>query len=64
MPNPDRHGAAECVDASGAKVPCCSWEPAPWALGYIAAASVLMTWTLLLANQIRVFVTSGTIAQW
>ena len=64
MPNPDRAGASQCVDAQGQPVPCCAWQPEPWALGFISAASLLMLWTLLLYNQIRVFVISGTIAQW
>ncbi|GAB4819018.1 hypothetical protein N2152v2_006064 [Parachlorella kessleri] len=64
VPNPDRAGASQCVDTQGQAVPCCAWQPEPWALGFISGASLLMLWTLLLYNQIRVFVISGTIAQW
>jgi hypothetical protein len=64
VPNPARQGAATCVDPQGSAVPCCAWQPEPWAVGFIAVAGLLMLWTVLLANQIRVFVISGAIAQW
>eukprot|EP00887_Chlorella_sp_A99_P002136 scaffold21.g2136.t1 len=64
VPNPARAGAAQCVDAQGAKVQCCSWAPDAVAKAYLSLAGVTMLWTVLLANQIRVFVVSGTVAQW
>lgn len=64
QPNPDRQGSPQCVNATGEAVPCCVWQPHNWAVGYMSVAALVALWTLLLANQIRVFTVSGTIAQW
>lgn len=64
IPNPAREGRAECVDAQGQEILCCSWQPNGFAQGYTAGAVILVLWVFLLANQVRVFVTSGAIAQW
>lgn len=43
---------------------CCVWQPQMWVGFYMALASVTMLWTIFLVGQLRVFVLSGTIAQW
>lgn len=64
IPNPQRQGSLQCVDAEGQDVLCCSWQPNSFARAYMGCAVVTLLWTMLLANQIRVFVTSGAVAQW
>ncbi|KAL4436975.1 hypothetical protein ABPG75_004114 [Micractinium tetrahymenae] len=65
-PNPARGGSRECVDAlSGNAVPCCVFNTAGWAAAYVALPwFVTLAWTSLLITQARVFIVSGTIAQW
>lgn len=65
IPNPLRAGSAKCFDEStGAKVLCCQWQPDRWVAPYVVTVAMLVLWTMLLANQIRVYVVSGTVAQW
>lgn len=52
------------MDASGASIPCCMWAPSAWAKSYMSITSLVLLWTLLLFGELRVFVVSGTIAQW
>ena len=52
------------MDATGASIPCCMWSPSRWAVSYMGANSLVLLWTLLLFAELRVFVVSGTIAQW
>lgn len=101
VPNPAREGRAQCVDAQGQTVLCCTWQPDTFGQAYTGSrcglllrrrhrlrrhaavllarpahlpscrprvlpagcTSALILWCFLLANQIRVFVTSGAIAQ-
>jgi len=64
VPNPARQGSSRCVDAAGKAVPCCSFELDTWATLYMVLWFFTFMWTLLLAFTLRVFVVSGTIAQW
>ena len=64
VPNPVRQGAATCTSPDGQEVLCCTWAPDAFGKAYLSLAGVTILWTMLLANQIRVFVVSGTIAQW
>ena len=64
VPNPLRMDRDECVDDSGDKVICCSWEPRPRAALAMGLSMVTALWVILTANQVRVFTVSGTIAQW
>ena len=52
------------MDAQGESVPCCVWQPSTWAVTYMGIASLQLLWTVLLFAEARVFVVSGTIAQW
>ena len=63
-PNPAREGSLQCVDAFAAQVQCCVWAPDAGAQAYMGLAGVTVLWTLLLAGQLRVYVVSGTVAQW
>ena len=64
VPNPLREGARSCVDPQGAAVACCAWHPAPWGPPYAALATAAAAWATLTLGQLRVFVTSGAVAQW
>lgn len=65
VPNPARDLAAGgCYDAAGNPVLCCAWGVDPWVKPAAALGALAMLWTLLLANQVRVYVISGTVAQW
>lgn len=64
VPNPARDGRVECRDDQGHDVLCCTFAPNGFGQGYTGFASAVMLWTMLLANQIRVFATSGAVAQW
>ncbi len=64
MPAGGRQGSVRCVDQQGQSIPCCAWKPDTWVGFYMALASVSMLWTIFIVGQLRVFVLSGTIAQW
>lgn len=67
VPNPGRDLAAAggaCPDEAGDPVLCCAWGVDPWVKPAAALGALAMLWTLLLANQVRVYVISGTVAQW
>jgi len=64
VPNGARQGGARCVDQEGQSVPCCAWKADPWVGVYMSLASVTMLWTIFVVGQLRVYVLSGTIAQW
>ncbi|KFM24131.1 CTL-like protein [Auxenochlorella protothecoides] len=67
VPNPGRDLAAAggaCLDEAGDPVLCCAWGVDPWVKPAAALGALAMLWTLLLANQVRVYVISGTVAQW
>lgn len=64
VPNPVRQGREACSDEFGVGVPCCAWQPRPWAMLYMALTALAAAWTMFTANQVRVYVVSGTIAQW
>lgn len=65
VPNPAREGSDSCIDAqTGATVLCCVWQPRPAAAGFMVVSALVAAWTMLTMNQIRVFVVSGTVAQW
>lgn len=64
VPNPARDGRATCTDDQGHDVLCCTFAPNGFGQGYTGFAATVMLWTMLLANQIRVFTTSGAVAQW
>lgn len=53
-----------CRDAQGEEVPCCVWEVHGWVGPWMALASLTVLWSTFLAFTIRLFVISGTIAQW
>lgn len=59
-----RQGAAVCQTPAGDEVLCCAWQPHGWVSFYMALASVTMLWTIFVVGQLRVYVLSGTIAQW
>lgn len=59
-----RGGQKACINDKGDEVPCCGWKPAPWVPTYLSLASVALLWTAATLSQLRVFVISGTIAQW
>lgn len=40
IPNPAREGRAECTDAAGEHVLCCSWQPDGFAQGYTGGAEL------------------------
>ena len=52
-----------CVDASGAQVDCCAWQPSSAASVYFFFASLAFLWTVMNFYQIRIFTIGGTIAQ-
>jgi hypothetical protein len=64
VPNPARGGRDACADAYGDGVPCCAWQLRGWVPGFLAAAALAAAWTMLTAQQVRVFVVSGAVAQW
>lgn len=65
VPNPERElAAAGCVDELGHEVMCCAWAVRPWVQPAAGASLLVAGWTMLLANQVRVFVISGAVAQW
>lgn len=64
VPNPERGGQETCINDAGASVVCCVWEPTSNAMVFLALSGTLAAWTMLTLNQIRVFVVSGTVAQW
>jgi uncharacterized membrane protein required for colicin V production len=64
VPNGAREGRESCVDAQGQAVPCCAWSPDTWVPFYMTFASITMLWTIFTVGQLRVYVMSGTIAQW
>lgn len=64
IPNPARGGLDECLDAGGHKTLCCTWQTDKWVGGYSALVMATALWTMFMMNQIRVFVTAGTIGQW
>jgi hypothetical protein len=65
IPNPARGGKGECIDAAtGQKTLCCIWQTDKWVGVYGAFVITTALWTMFVMNQIRVFVTSGTIGQW
>lgn len=65
VPNPARHGGVQCVDSeSKLPVACCAWEPSAPAVAYMVCAVLLLLWTMMTWQQVRVFLVSGTIAQW
>ncbi|KAK9832158.1 hypothetical protein WJX74_000937 [Apatococcus lobatus] len=64
-PNGARAENAEgCVNADGDPVLCCSWQVDSYGRSFAAFATIVMLWTTLLVKEIRVFVTSGVVAQW
>ena len=52
------------MDAQGKDIPCCTWAAASWTAPFQAFNALALLWTLCLAGQVQLFVTSGTIAQW
>lgn len=65
VPNPARHGGDACTDAAtGQDVLCCAWQPSGGAIALITYCAVLLLWTLMFWQQVRVYVVSGTVAQW
>lgn len=59
-----REGRLQCTGSQGESVPCCSWQPDSWVGAYMALTVLTILWSILIVNQLRVFVLSGTIAQW
>ena len=55
--------AEGCVNADGDPVLCCSWQVDSFGRSYAAFATIVTLWTTLLVKEIRVFVTSGVVAQ-
>lgn len=55
--------AEGCVNADGDPVLCCSWQVDSYGQSYAALASIVTLWTTLLVKELRVFVTSGVVAQ-
>eukprot|EP00891_Asterochloris_glomerata_P002800 jgi/Astpho2/2800/e_gw1.00050.66.1_t len=65
-PNPERDFSKHtiCVDEQGKTVPCCTWQLDSWVPPFMSVASTTLLWTIFLTFELRVFVISGTIAQW
>lgn len=63
-PNGARTNHTQCVNAEGSAIPCCVWAPSGWAKAYMSISGLVLLWTMLLFAEVRVFVVSGTIAQW
>lgn len=59
-----RGGREGCYGDDGEEVVCCIWQPDNWVFPYVALTALALLWTSFLAFTIRLYVISGTVAQW
>mmetsp|Transcript_4149 Transcript_4149/g.6836 ORF Transcript_4149/g.6836 Transcript_4149/m.6836 type:complete len:557 (-) Transcript_4149:830-2500(-) len=63
-PSQDEQGYPTCTGMDGKPAMCCTWEVQGWVSPYMALLGLAVTWTTLLAFEIKVFTVAGAVAQW
>ncbi len=61
---PGAGGELTCLDAAGAAVPCCAWQPAGGAVAYIVFASLCTSWVTSLIFEVRLFMIAHVVSRW